>query len=270
MSLHTVQSADGTRIGYELRGAGPALVLVHGATADRSRWDGVVEALAAHRTLYLMDRRGRGLSREEAPGAAYSIACEAEDVRAVVATAAAAQAAPVGLLAHSYGGVAALVAAQGDANVARLMVYEPAFAPPGSAAVPPEALLHLNALLAAGRLDEALEFFFVQLIGVPPAGVAMMKTQPSWQARLAATPPLAREALEVNRGIPAGLERLTMPVRVLVGAVSPDWLRKAAYAAQAAIPGADIVELPGQAHGAMDTAPALFVAEVLGFFRTAA
>lgn len=263
MCLHSVQSADGTRIGYEIRGTGPALVLVHGATADRSRWDNVVDTLAAHFTLVLMDRRGRGLSREETLRP-YALAREAEDVRAVVAAAAGAQSAPVFLLGHSYGGLVALVAAQGDANVARLMIYEPAFAS-GSAAVPPEALVHLNGLLAAGRLDAALEFFFVQLIGVTPAGVAQMKTEPAWQARLAATPPLAREALEVNRGIPAGLERLTMPVRVLVGSVSPAWLRQAAYATKAAIPQAELVELPGQAHAAMDTAPTLFVAELLRF-----
>ena len=34
----SVVSADGTRIGCEVVGAGPPLLLVHGSTADRSRW----------------------------------------------------------------------------------------------------------------------------------------------------------------------------------------------------------------------------------------
>ncbi|MBV9946101.1 MAG: hypothetical protein JOZ69_04550 [Myxococcales bacterium] len=34
--MDTVQSADGTRIAFEVSGKGPALVLVYGALADRS------------------------------------------------------------------------------------------------------------------------------------------------------------------------------------------------------------------------------------------
>ena len=47
----TAVSADGTRIGCEVDGAGPPLLLVHGSTADRSRWAAVRAALAARFTL---------------------------------------------------------------------------------------------------------------------------------------------------------------------------------------------------------------------------
>src|SRR6476660_3783140 len=56
----SVVSADGTRIGCEVDGTGPPLLLVHGSTADRSRWAVVREALAPRFTLHLMDRRERG------------------------------------------------------------------------------------------------------------------------------------------------------------------------------------------------------------------
>jgi len=36
--MDTVRSNDGTPIVYERNGTGPALVLVHGTTADHTRW----------------------------------------------------------------------------------------------------------------------------------------------------------------------------------------------------------------------------------------
>jgi pimeloyl-ACP methyl ester carboxylesterase len=43
-------------------------------------------------------------------------------------------------------------------------------------------------------------------------------------------------------------------------------LKASAAATQAALPHSDIVELPGQGHAAMDTAPQLFLDEVIRFF----
>jgi pimeloyl-ACP methyl ester carboxylesterase len=45
--MKTVISRDGTRIAYVRRGSGPALVMVHGTTADHTRWDGVTPWLEA-------------------------------------------------------------------------------------------------------------------------------------------------------------------------------------------------------------------------------
>jgi pimeloyl-ACP methyl ester carboxylesterase len=70
---YEVVSPDGSRIGVERAGSGPALVLVHGGTADRSRWTAVREQLAQSFTLHLVDRRGRGLSTAEFDGD-YSLA----------------------------------------------------------------------------------------------------------------------------------------------------------------------------------------------------
>src|SRR4051794_41984449 len=75
-------SADGTRIGWEVAGDGPPLVLLHGSVADRGRWAAVRDGLGRRFTLHLVDRRGRGLSRAEAEGP-YALAREAEDVAAV-------------------------------------------------------------------------------------------------------------------------------------------------------------------------------------------
>lgn len=264
MSLHELVSADGTRIGWEQKGSGPMLVLVHGATADRNRWAAVERQLAQHYTLVLMDRRGRGLSRAEGAGE-YRIAAEADDVRAVVAAAAQAQAAPVLLFGHSYGALCALDAALDNPQIEKLLVYEPAFATPGMDVIGPDALAELAVLIGDGAHERALEYFFIRVIGVPDAMVAMMKTLPSWQQRLEAVPTLTREGAAANAWVPSRIAELTMPLRILVGEVSPPWLRAASQAAHAAAPASSLVELSGQAHGAMDTAPQMFIDEVRRF-----
>lgn len=270
LTTHGLRSADGSRIGYEIHGRGPVLVAVHGASADRQRWAAVLKPLAARYAVVAMDRRGRGLSREEA-GGAYSIDREAEDVRAVIAAARRLQdGAPVFVLGHSYGALCALEAARDNADIARLLVYEPAFSTPGHDVIGPVPLAHLARLIDAGTLDAALEFFFLEIVHVPPRMVAAMRLLPTWAQRLEAVHTLVREGREANAWTPQRLGRLTMPVRLLVGGVTSPWLRASTLAAHAALPGSELVELPGQGHGAMDTAPALFVAEVSAWFDAAA
>jgi len=82
-----VESPDGTRIAWwEQLGpvadlTRPALVLVHGATADHTAFRAVAPHFASRRRVISIDRRGRGQSGDEQP---YSIEREYEDVAAVV------------------------------------------------------------------------------------------------------------------------------------------------------------------------------------------
>src|SRR2546423_7144764 len=81
-----------------------------------------------------MDRRGRGLSSEEA--GPYELAREAEDIRAVVD----AIGEPVLVLSHSYGGLCSLEAAVGCDGVARLLVFQPPVETDAMPLLPPRAL----------------------------------------------------------------------------------------------------------------------------------
>ena len=56
--VETAMSKDGTSIGWVRTGDGPPLVLVHGTTADRTRWKPVLPALEDRFTVYAVDRRG--------------------------------------------------------------------------------------------------------------------------------------------------------------------------------------------------------------------
>jgi pimeloyl-ACP methyl ester carboxylesterase len=57
-----VVSADGTAIGYRLVGAGPPLLVLHGAMQSALSQHDLALALADRFTVVLADRRGRGLS----------------------------------------------------------------------------------------------------------------------------------------------------------------------------------------------------------------
>ena len=82
MSGHrTVRSPDGTAIAYSESGSGPPLLLVHGTTADHTRWAPIAPRFEPQFTVHAVDRRGRGGSRDVN---GYSIEREFEDIATVV------------------------------------------------------------------------------------------------------------------------------------------------------------------------------------------
>ncbi len=91
----------------------PAIVLVHGAWADASSWNGVIpELLSAGFRVYAPPNPLRGLASDAATIATF--------VQSVPG--------PVILVGHSYGGAVISVASPNAANV-RALVYVDAFAP---------------------------------------------------------------------------------------------------------------------------------------------
>ena len=255
----SVESADGTRIGCELLGEGPPLLVVHGTIADRRRWGAVRDGLAARFRVHLMDRRGRGLSAAEAPGG-YALEREAEDVRALVE----AIGGDVLVLAHSYGGTCALEAAKDAAGIARMLVYEPAFAPAGDPVFPHTALEEVIAALGRGDRETAVLMFYRHALALDDDAIAAVRASPLWQLRLEAADTLGREAQAANAYVlrPERLARIEAPVRFLLGTHTAPALQRSTRAAHAALPASELVELPGEAHNAMDTDPDGFVAQV--------
>ncbi|MBI5839835.1 MAG: alpha/beta hydrolase [Chloroflexi bacterium] len=78
----SVISKDGTIIGYRQLGQGPGLVLLHGIMESAQNHMQLAEALADTFTVYLPDRRGRGMSGPHSEG--YSIEKEVEDIAALL------------------------------------------------------------------------------------------------------------------------------------------------------------------------------------------
>src|SRR6266498_4229616 len=121
---HQIISLDGTVIGYRQIGAGPGLVILHGGGRASQHYLQLAESLADAYTVYIPDRRGRGLSGRIGEGYTMTKACE--DVNALM------QATGTELIfGHSGGGLIGLEAAL-TFHVATLMLYEPAVSINGS------------------------------------------------------------------------------------------------------------------------------------------
>jgi pimeloyl-ACP methyl ester carboxylesterase len=260
LKILRARSADGSEIGCELLGDGPPLLLVHGSIADRSRWYSVRDALAGRFRLHLMDRRGRGLSAGDAE-TPYAIALEGEDIRALIE----AIGEPTPVLAHSFGGTCSLEAAAGFGGIAKLLVYEPAFSPMGDPIFPYAALDEVEAALERGDREAAVMLFYKEALQLDAETIAAVRATPIWRARLAAAGTLSREARAANayRIDPGRMATISAPTRFLLGTESVDALQRSTTVAHEAVPGSELISLPAQGHAAMDTDPAVFVAQVV-------
>ena len=256
-----VQSRDGTAIRCAESGKGPPLLLVHGTTADHTRWDGISSHLQEHFTVYAMDRRGRGGSSDAAE---YHLGREAEDVAAVVE----AIGEPVSLLGHSYGAVCCLEAALLTTLVERMVLYEPPI-PTGVPMYPPGFPDQMQELIDSGNGEAALEMFFKEVVTMPDHEFEEYRKLPIWETRVALAPTIPRE-LAIDRSYsfgPEGFADLAVPTLLLLGGASPPLFRNGIEAIDAALPNSTVVELPGQQHIAIDTNPDMFLREVLRFLR---
>lgn len=260
--METIRSTDGTPIAYERTGDGPPLVLVHGTSADHTRWAPLLPALTARFAVYAMDRRGRGGSGDSS--GPYRIEDEFADVAAVVR--AAASAGPVSLLGHSYGALCSLEAAVRSPHLKQLILYEPPI-PQGASLTPSALVTRLEELLQAGDREGVVETFLQEGARLPPHELNRLKSLPAWQARIAAAQTIPRElaASDAYRFDAKRFCALAAPTLLLLGGESPDFFRAAVQALDGALPDSQIVTLAGQRHAAMDTAPELFVREVLTF-----
>jgi len=114
----SVLSADGTRIGYRWLGRGPAVIMLHGGVNASQHMMKLGRGLADAYTVYLPDRRGRGMSGPFGP--AYGIQREDEDLAAVVEHTAAEC-----VFGPANGGLFALHGAIGLGQLRRVAAYEP-------------------------------------------------------------------------------------------------------------------------------------------------
>ncbi len=261
---HSVAGADGVRIGLLTEGAGPALLLVHGAMGSIERWEPAWPALTAGRRVTAMDRRGR---RSSGDSELYTLTSEYGDVAAVATALADEQGGPVDVLGHSFGGTCVLGAAALGAPFRRIVLYEP----PGPQTSSAQWQEQLTAWIAAGEVGRATFRFLTEIIGLTASQVEELGRAPGGRDVLpivAAT--LPREGRAVAGSDPAAAARLVrQPVLLLLGMLSPPWAAEVTAEIAAALGGPVVIELPGVGHEALDSAPDIVVAEVLRFLETA-
>jgi pimeloyl-ACP methyl ester carboxylesterase len=233
------------RIGLLTAGAGPALLLVHGGMGSIESWQSAWGALTPHHRVTAMDRRGRGSSGDAGD---YALDSEFADVAAVAAALADEQGAPVDVAGHSYGATCVLGAAALGAPFRRLALYEP----PGPATVSGDWPDRMAAMIAAGQVGRAVFSFLTEIIGLTPDEVAALRDAPGGRdVRALAAADLVRAGRQVRQ-----------PVLLLVGENSPPWARQITAELAAVLPSATVRELRGAAHDALESAPALLVAEL--------
>jgi pimeloyl-ACP methyl ester carboxylesterase len=176
----------------------------------------------------------------------------------------------VDVYGHSFGGLCAFGAATLTANVGRLVLYE------GWPPVHPEAYElapglgeRLGALVARGDNDALVETTLREVVLMPEAEITALRAQPSWRARVAAAPTIARE-LRAIPGLPFDPQqaaRITVPTLLLTGSHSRDPSAVEIGTVAAALPDARIEVLEGQQHVADALAPELVANRLVAFLR---
>lgn len=113
-----VISKDGTNIGYRQMGSGPGIILLHGGISSSQYFMKLGSALSDEFTVYIPDRRGRGLSGPF--GDNYGLQREVEDLDAILKKTGAHY-----LFGGSSGGLIALQASFTLSSIYKIATYEP-------------------------------------------------------------------------------------------------------------------------------------------------
>ena len=259
-----VTTADGVDIGCYVEGSGPPLLMVHGVAIDHSCFDRARPLLAKHFTLYLMDRRGRGLSGD---ADAWELAREFDDVRAVID----AIPGPVNVFGHSLGGLCVLEAAVRTNNVRRIFLYDPAI-PSGPR--PPrltEVADKLDGILReTGDREKMIETHLLEWTRISPQALARQKADAArWRRRLgwAHTIPREYKGTQIFKADWSRYGAIDVPIRVMIGEKSHDGLKNSTRKLTETIPGSEMMVFSGAAHYGFTTAPETFATEVVRFFK---
>jgi len=149
----SVRSNDGTVIGYRQLGSGPGVILLHGAVSSSQLFMKFGTALSDSFTVYMPDRRGRGLSGPF--GDNYGIQKEVEDLDALLKKTDAHN-----VFGLSAGALIALQAALHLPSIHKAALYEPPLDIDNSTVAPISSFLpRFDREIAEGKVAEAMVTF---------------------------------------------------------------------------------------------------------------
>ncbi|MGD1035296.1 MAG: alpha/beta hydrolase [Candidatus Dormibacteria bacterium] len=143
----SVRSADGTTIGYRQFGQGPGVILVHGGMQASQDFVKLATELSDQFTIFVPDRRGRGMSGPF--GDSYSVIRECEDVGALAEKSGAER-----IFGLSSGAIIALRASLTVPGLRQVALYEPPLSVNGS--TPVWWLPRYDREIAQGKTTQAL------------------------------------------------------------------------------------------------------------------
>ena len=264
----SVTSRDGTSIAYEESGAGPMVIVVAAALADRGGTTRLTKHLAEHFTVINYDRRGRGKSTDTHP---YAVEREVEDIETLIDAAGGS----AFVFGSSSGSVLALEASSKlGLKVKKLYMYEPPFIiddrrPP----IPDDLIKQIDELVAADRRNDAVQFFFAKGMGLPGFAVTMMRwLMPGWSKMVGMAHTLRYdltilEGTQAGKPLPGGRwSSAAAPTLVVVGSKSEPFFHDGAKALVKLLPSAQYGVLEGRDHSAILMATQALADSARGFF----
>jgi pimeloyl-ACP methyl ester carboxylesterase len=186
----SVRSKDGTSIGYRQYGHGPGVVLVQGAMGFAENFSALAEALSEAFTVYVPDRRGRGMS-PLAYHKDHTIQRDIEDLDALLA-----KTSTHHVFGLSSGAVITLAAAIGGSDVHKLAVFEPVLFE--GRPLPTEHLARYDRAIQKGDIAAALTAAG-KAVGLAP----LLTYTPDWLLTLLMKMTLANEAKQPEGSDPS-------------------------------------------------------------------
>ncbi len=257
-TVGSVTSADGTRLGYRQLGHGPGVVIVHGSMSTGYNHVELAEMLAEAFTVYLLDRRGFGLSGPYRKD--YGIQDDVEDLNALLAKTGAHN-----VLGVSVGSIICLQAALTLPAIHKLAIYEPPLFT--SSSKPTAIMARFDGEMAQGKMAAALT---TSMKGVSLAP-AIFTAMPRWLIEFMTNKMMAYEDKKGSGGYASfrelapmlhhdghviiemsgkqeSLRAIQAPVLLLGGSKSTAFLKGALDDVERVLPQVKRVEFPGLNH----------------------
>lgn len=260
----SLRVAGDVSLHYELSGAGPPLVLIHGWTHDARVWELQTPELTREFTLLRYDRRGWGRS-----GGSPDVSMDPGDLDSLMAAVGLEDAHVVG---HSQGANVALrFALAHPSRVRSLTLY--GAPPPAGFGVPPvgeDTFPDMAAIVRDHGLDSLGAALFSHPLGrgFEEDGRGLELAREMWATN-------ARRAFE-DPDPPSGatpepsmdrVPEVTAPALILTGEREMRHARLAADAVAYLLPDASRIKLPGGGHAVHLQEPERWTAEVVRFVR---
>jgi pimeloyl-ACP methyl ester carboxylesterase len=245
--------ANGLSIGYDVTGAGPPLILLHGATSDAGRdFRGVLPALTKAFRCYTPDARGHGRTRWDTAAGGFSADWLADDA---LAFADALDLATFHLLGFSLGAMTALrVAVRAPERLRTMVVVGITTDREPRASV-------ARRLMDPVRIDRSDPTWAADLARRHDPG----QGEGAWRALL---PAIARDVATQSLITPRQLRTIDPPTLVAVGDRDPFVPVDAAWRLSRSVVDGRLLVVPDAGHEALAERPAIVTEALEDFYRS--
>ena len=253
-------TVNGIEIHYRETGEGFPVVFVHGYTGNSRNWALTIPALRGNFRTISVDLRGHGLSGRPASEDDYALEVMASDVYELLRALDVAECVLVG---HSMGGMVSQLLVLEHPEVVRALVLV------DTAAEVPKGLLYDNRRKERARLveiarEKGMEVVFEEQLAITPIHPAL-KANPQyidiWREQFLMT---SREAyiggangMASRRSVIGELAKVAVPTLIMCGEKDEPFLEPSRQMHEA-IPGSELVIIPGAGHGPQMETPAEF------------